>query len=92
MTPLPGRGVATLTVAKRALIARSVAHVTNGGVLRWAKSCDNYCRVGSESYRCDSHRGRLLAVISPSETQKSVLTGPAFVVLRFESRDWRSFV
>ena len=28
----------------------------------------------------------------PPETQKLVLTDPAFVVLRFESRDWRSFV
>ena len=46
----------------------------------------------SESYRCDSNRQRSLAVISPPETQKLVLTGPAFVVLRFESRDWRSLV
>ena len=30
--------------------------------------------------------------MSPSETQKQVLTDPAFVVPRFESRDWRSFV
>ena len=28
----------------------------------------------------------------PSETQKLVLADPAFVVLRFELRDWRSFV
>ena len=30
--------------------------------------------------------------ISPLKTQKLVLTDHAFVVLRFESRDWRSFV
>ena len=28
----------------------------------------------------------------PSKTQKAVLTDRAFVVLRFGSRDWRSFV
>ena len=33
---------------------------------------------------------KLLAVISPPETQKLLLTDPAFVVLPFESRDWRS--
>ena len=32
------------------------------------------------------------AVISPSKTQKLVLTDPAFVAPRLESRDWRSFV
>ena len=31
-------------------------------------------------------------VISPLKTQKLVLTDPAFVVLRFESRNWRSLV
>ena len=46
----------------------------------------------SESYRCDSNRWRLLSVVSSPETQKSVLTDPAFVVLLFESHDWRSFV
>ena len=30
--------------------------------------------------------------ISSPKTQKLVLTDPAFVVLRFESRDWRSLV
>ena len=34
---------------------------------------------------------RWWSFISP-KTQKRVLTGPAFVVLRFELRDWRSFV
>ena len=63
-----------------------------GHSLRWAKSRDSYRRGASESYRCDSNRKRSLAVISPSETQKLVLIDPAFVVLRFESRDWRSFV
>ena len=24
--------------------------------LRWAKSCDSYRRIASESYRCDSNR------------------------------------
>ena len=57
-----------------------------------AKSRDSYRRIASESYRCDSNRQRSLAVISLPETQKLVLTDPAFVVLRFESRDWRSFV
>ena len=56
--------------------------------LRWAKSRDSYRRIASESYRCDSNRKSHL----PPETQKLVLTDPAFVVLRFESRDWRSFV
>ena len=26
-----------------------------GSELRWAKSCDSYRRIASESYRCDSH-------------------------------------
>ena len=38
-----------------------------GGVfclnLRWAKSRDSYCRVASESYRCDLNHLRSLAVI-----------------------------
>ena len=61
------------------------------GALRWAKSRDSSCRIASESYRCDSNRWRSLELTSPPKTQELVLIGPAFVALRFESRDWRSF-
>ena len=53
---------------------------------------DSYCRTASESYRCDSDRQRSLEVRSPPNKLKFVLADPAFVVLRFESRDWRSLV
>ena len=61
-------------------------------LLKWVKSRDSYHRIASENYRYDSNRKSSLVVISPSKTQKLVLTDPAFIVLRFESRDWRSFV
>ena len=36
--------------------------------LRWAKSCDSYCRMASESYRRDSNHWHSLAFISPPTT------------------------
>ena len=48
--------------------------------LRWAKSRESYRRIASENYRSDS----------TLKTQHLVLVDPAFVALRFESRDWRS--
>ena len=51
--------------------------------LRWTKSRYSYRRIASESYRRDSSKTQKLSL---------VLTEPAFVVPRFESRDWRSFV
>ena len=35
------------------------------------------------------HSGTKVQCESPSKTQKLVLTDPAFIVLQFESRDWR---
>ena len=35
---------------------------------------------------------RWRSYLPPKKTQKLVLTDPAFIVLRFESRDWRSCV
>ena len=61
-------------------------------LLRWARSRESSRRIASESYRSDSNHWHLLAVTSPLKIQKLVLTGTAFVVPRFESRDWRSLV
>ena len=62
--------------------------------LTWTKSRDSYRRIASESYRCDSNRQRSFERISPPPSKDSgvVLIGPAFVALRFESRDWCSLV
>ena len=54
------------------------------GQLRWAKSRESYRRIASARWS--------LGLISPAKTQDLVLIGPAFVALRFESRDWRSLV
>ena len=53
-----------------------------------AKLRDSYRRIASKSYRRDSDHQRSLAVTS----QGLVLIDLAFVALRFELRDWRSFV
>ena len=59
------------------------------------KSRDSYRRIASESYRRDSNRVRRRSYLPPPPKKKEyplVLIDPAFVALRFESRDWRSLV
>ena len=58
------------------------------------KSCDNYCRIASKSYRRSLNHWRSLVVISPHKThvQTLVLRDPALVALRFEFHDWRACV
>ena len=89
---LPVRDAELTILIKFAFWRGSYPEEVKASNLRGAKSRDSYRRIAGESYRCGSNHHCSLAVISPPKTQKLVLTDPAFVVLRFESCDWRSLV